>query len=176
MNRLAFGLVALLTVGHALPLRAEDTAMTQTATIVVHLHADADAAFPLFDPVNESKWDPDWKPQLLGGRVEEGLVFLVEQGGSKSTWVVDRYDPPARTIGYVVVTATTLTRILIRITPNDTQSVATVTYTRTALDEHGINDVEHFAAHFPSQAPHWERAINDYLDSHSRATPPRAHL
>ena len=139
--------------------------MTRTVTILVHVDADADTAFPLFDPVNETKWDSSWKPKLLGDHVEEGLVFLVEHGGKKSTWVVDRYDPENRTIGYIAVTASILTRILISVTASDSTSVATVTYTRTALNEDGACEVERFAAHFPSQASHWEEAINSYLDS-----------
>ena len=142
--------------------------MTRSASIVVHVHAPPDVAFPLFDPVNETKWDPEWKPVLLGERVEEGLVFLVDDGGKKSTWLIDRYDPDTRTVAYVVVTPSMLTRIRIQVVPDGPQSVATVAYTRTALDEDGVKMVEHFAVHFPSQAPHWEGAINGYLDSAKR--------
>jgi|GEM_PF-5532463 len=139
--------------------------MTASASIVVRVHAPADVAFPLFDPVNETKWDPDWKPRLLGPRVEEGLVFLVGDGDDKSTWLIDRYEPAARSIGYVAVTASLVTRIHIVVVPDGARSVATVTYARTALDGHGAKAVEHLAAHFGAQGPHWEAAINGYLDA-----------
>jgi len=168
MNRAVAALAMLVAVCHPAAARAEDGALTKTASIVVHVHASADAAFPLFDPVNETKWDPEWKPRLLGDRVDEGLVFVVGDGDGKSTWLIDRYDVSTRSIGYVVVGKSLLTRIAIHVAPAGTQSTATVTYTRTALDDDGRNAVERFAAHFPTQAPHWEGAINGYLASVAR--------
>ena len=141
----------------------KETALTKTATIVLHLNAPADTAFPLFDPVNETKWDPQWKPRLLGDRVEEGLVFLVGDGESRSTWLLDRYDPAHHRIAYVVAGRSTLTRIAIDLHPSQNTSVATVTYTKTALDADAVPAVEHFADHFPSEGPHWESAINAVL-------------
>lgn len=139
-------------------------AMTKSASITVHVHASAAHAFPLFDPVNEMNWDPQWNPELLGSRVEEGLVFLVGDGEEKATWVIDRYDPIAHVIGYVAVTKSMLTRIRIQVVPDGIQSVASVTYTRTALNPESEAAVKHFAAHFPTQAQHWEAAINSYLE------------
>lgn len=163
-NLLALSAAAVFTLPSQ-PILARQVLMTKSATIVVHVHASADAAFPLFDPINEMKWDPDWKPQLLGDRVAEGLVFLVNDNGDKSTWLIDRYDPVTRTIAYVALRGSTLTRIRIDVSPDGDQSLARVAYTRTALDDAGVKAVEHFAAHFPSQGPHWESAINGYLAS-----------
>lgn len=133
--------------------------------MVLDLRATADVAFPAFDPVNETKWDPDWKPRLLAEEVREGLVFLVGDGDSTSTWILDRYEPTSRTIGYLVVAKSIVTRIRIEVIPQGDVSRATVAYTRTALDQRGIEAVERFALHFPSQAPHWEAAINGFLSS-----------
>lgn len=140
--------------------------MTKTATIVLHLNAPANIAFPLFDPVNETKWDPQWKPRLLGDRVAEGLVFLVGEGESRTAWLVDRYDPADHRIAYVVAGRSTLTRIAIQLQDARSASTATVTYTKTALDPEAVASVEHFAAHFPLEAPHWETAINGVLASY----------
>jgi hypothetical protein len=130
---------------------------------VLHLNATPAVAFPLFDPVNESKWDPYWKPHLLGDRVEEGLVFLVGDGPDRMTWMIDRYDPAAHRISYVVAGPSTLTRIAIQLVSEGRGSKATVTYTKTALDAQAIPKVEHFAQHFPLEREHWESAINSIL-------------
>ncbi|HZO92516.1 MAG TPA: hypothetical protein VFB22_02010 [Candidatus Baltobacteraceae bacterium] len=161
-------LMTLALLWRGVPAGAERPPVTKSASITLHLHAGADAAFPLFDPVNETKWDPDWKPRFLGDAIGEGLAFVVADGDRRSTWLIDRYDARARTIAYVVFAPSTLTRIHIDVLPDGDRSIATVTYTRTALDDAGVEAVEHFVAQFPAQAPHWESAINGYLDSTRR--------
>ena len=138
--------------------------MTKSASIVLHLNASPGTAFRLFDPVNESKWSPDWKPRLLGSRVEEGLVFLVGEGEGRTTWLLDRYDPANHRIAYVVAAPSVLTRIVIGLKPHGPGAVATVTYIKTALDEHATASVEHFVEHFPAEQSHWESAINAALE------------
>jgi len=138
--------------------------MTRSASIVLHLNALPSAAFPMFDPVNETKWDPQWKPRLLGARVEEGLAFLVGDGEHRTTWLVDRYDPVNHRIAYVVAAPSVLTRIVIGLNADERGTVATVTYTKTALDEHAAPSVEHFVQHFPAEQTHWESAINAALE------------
>lgn len=140
-------------------------ALTLAATIVLHLNAAPAVAFPFFDPVNETRWDPTWQPQLLGDRVREGLVFLVGDGDARAVWLVDRYDPQTHHVAYVVTAAHVLSRIDITLQPTTTGSVATVAYTKTALDDEGEPIVRHFAGHFPSQRRHWESAINAVLPS-----------
>lgn len=137
--------------------------MTRSVSIVLHLNAPPSAAFPMFDPVNETKWSPDWKPRLLGARVEEGLVFLVGDGEHRTTWLLDRYDPANHRIAYVVCAPSVLTRILIGLKPDGRDTLATVTYVKTALDEHAAASVEHFVEHFPAEQSHWESAINAAL-------------
>jgi hypothetical protein len=56
--------------------------------------------FPLLCPVLEFRWLPHWRCDLLhssSGVAEEDCVFrtMLPQGGAM-TWVVSRYDPPAR--------------------------------------------------------------------------------
>jgi hypothetical protein len=147
------------SAGSALP--------TVRATITLHLHASAERALPMFDPVNESLWAPGWKPTLLGeARVAPGLVFTTEDEPSRATWLLDRYDPVLHSIRYVVFRPTTLTTVDINVIPQDAgSSVATVTYTRTALDSSAVEPVTHFAQHFPMEGPHWEGAINAALDA-----------
>lgn len=163
MKRL-LGLAALLGLSASPAIASENgAAFTRTAVIVLHLNAPPAAAFPLFDPVNESKWDPSWKPHLLGSRVEEGLLFLVGDGADRATWLIDRYDPVGNRIAYVVAGRSALTRIAIEVVPEGPGSKATVTYTKTALDAHAIPNIEHFVQHFPLEREHWESAINAAL-------------
>jgi hypothetical protein len=124
----------------------------------------------MFDPVNEALWAPDWRPALLGeGRVASGLVFTTDDAHGRGTWLLDRYDPERRIIRYVTFRPTTLTTIDIAVEPLDPgSSVATVTYTRTALDSSAIAEVTDFARHFPHEGAHWEAAINAALDAQKR--------
>lgn len=144
--------------------------MTKSVSISLRLNASPEAAFPMFDPVNETKWDPQWKPQLLGSRVEEGLVFLVGEGKQRTTWLLDRYDPIHHHIAYVVAGPSVLTRIVIGLKPANAGTIANVTYIKTALDEDGNASIDHFVKHFPAEQPHWESAINAALARKSPKT------
>lgn len=138
--------------------------MTKSVSFELHLRASPDAAFPLFDPVNEMRWDPQWKPRLIGDTVDEGLVFLVGEGEHRTTWLLDRYDPIGHHIAYVVSARSTLTRILINLRPEAGGCAATITYLKTALDPQALPSIEHFAKHFPLERQHWESAINAVLE------------
>ncbi len=141
-------------------------ALTVQATMILHLAAPPAAAFPLFDPVNETKWDPSWKPQLLGPAVKQGLVFLTHDERGSATWLLDRYDPAAHVIRYVVSAPDLLDEIDIQVRPEGhSRSVASVTYRRTSLSPSGDEQVRYFQRHFPKHAPHWESAINAALAS-----------
>lgn len=137
------------------------------ASIVLHLRATADRAFPMFDPVNEKGWAPGWQPTLFGdARVAAGLVFTTEDEHGRAAWLLDRYDPRTREVRYVVARPATLTTIDITVVPDGpSSSIATVTYTRTALDPSAASAVDDFIRHFALQAPHWESAINAALAS-----------
>ena len=148
------------------PAAAADRSLpTVRATIVLRLNAAADRAFPMFDPVNETRWSPDWHPTLLGdGHVAAGLVFTTIDEHGRTPWLLDRYDARAREIRYVITRPATLTTIDIAVIPDGARaSVATVTYTRTALEAGAVDSVRAFAHDFPSQGPHWESAINAAL-------------
>ncbi|HEV3152223.1 MAG TPA: hypothetical protein VGZ02_00305 [Candidatus Baltobacteraceae bacterium] len=140
-------------------------AVTVQASMVLHLAAPPDTAFPLFDPVNESKWDPSWKPQLLGDRVAQGLVFLTDDERGRAIWLLDRYDPQTYTVRYVVTSPRVLDQIDISLRGDGAvRSIATVTYTRTALDRSVEDDVRALPSHMAKHAVHWESAINAVLN------------
>ena len=139
-------------------------ALTVQSSIVLHLNAPPAVAFPFFDPVNETKWDPYWNPQLLGDRVQEGLVFLTQDDRGRAVWILDRYDTDAYAIRYIVTAQNILDQIDINVAADGAgASIATVKYTRTSLDSSADEQVKRFGAHFGHQAPHWESAINGAL-------------
>ena len=145
---------------------AQTLAAVAVASFTLHLHAASERAFPLFDPVNETKWSPQWHPTLLGDRVEAGLVFLTGEAPHQSVWLLDRYEPSAGRIRYVVTSPAILTTIDIAVAADGPgRSLATVTYRRTATAEDGRGAVEAFAAHGAAHFADWEPAINTVLDA-----------
>ena len=61
--------------------------------------------FPLFDPINEVKWAPDFKPTPvypLPFAVAKDSVFSTLHGGARSTWVINVYDPLGYRIEYLL--------------------------------------------------------------------------
>jgi hypothetical protein len=160
---LLLGAAALLA---ALASAPPATLPAATASITLHLHAGADRAFPMFDPVNEARWSPGWRPAFLGGlRVAAGMVFTTEDHSGRATWLLDRYDLSAHVLRYVVFRPAELSMLDISVQPaGPDASVATVAYTKTALDASAAAGVAAFAHHFPSQGPHWESAINAALE------------
>jgi hypothetical protein len=159
---------ALLILPPGGPARAGgDATPSASAVMTLQLAGPADAAFVMFDPVHESLWSPHWKPQFLGEpNVATGLVFVtVGRAGTQTVWLLDRYDAAARSMRYVNVTAgRTLTQLDITVVPRGpASSEATLRRVETALDPAATDDVRAFAREFPTQAPHWEAAINDAL-------------
>jgi hypothetical protein len=74
-------------------------------TIELHggftLRAPIARVFPLFSPLGERSWVPDWEPELLdpfGASWERGQVFRTDEGGREAVWLVTRLDP----VGYEV--------------------------------------------------------------------------
>ncbi|HZX68502.1 MAG TPA: hypothetical protein VFE70_06435 [Candidatus Elarobacter sp.] len=161
--------VAFAVVGVVGPAGSTSGPPPSHASIVLHLQTPADRSFPMFDPVNEARWVPGWRPALLGeARVAAGLVFTTEDDHGRTAWLLDRYDVRACELRYVVARPTTLTTIDIAVVADGPRaSIATVTYTRTALEPAAAGAVEEFIRHFSLEAPHWESAINAALASGS---------
>jgi hypothetical protein len=137
-------------------------------SIVLRLPAPPALAFPLFGPVREAEWSPQWSPRILHpadkGQVA-GSVFTTTQHDQEVVWVLATYDAAALRVGYITVwpgmCATQLDIALKAIGDNETE--ATVTYRQTALSEAGDEYVKRFASHFPSQRDHWQQAISNRL-------------
>jgi hypothetical protein len=56
-------LLFLLALGFFLTANASSAPQLRaSAAIELHLNASADVVFPLFGPVRESEWAPNWSP------------------------------------------------------------------------------------------------------------------
>jgi hypothetical protein len=141
---------------------------TQSFTIV--LNGTVADVTPLFGPVREAEWAPDWSPRFIQpaqGAQREGVVFTTASGeGKDRIWLLTVYDVGVGRVEYVVTTpAFTAAEIKIRIVPDDDQHCkATITYRRSALAPEGNDKVAKLTAHWAEQQRiHWEMAINEAL-------------
>src|SRR5947207_7248742 len=81
---------------------------TQSFTII--LNGSISEVTPLFGPVREAEWAPDWSPRFfhpVKGAQREGVVFTTSSGdGRDRLWLVTTYDVWNGRVEYVVVTPT----------------------------------------------------------------------
>jgi hypothetical protein len=140
---------------------------TQSFTIV--LNGSAADVTPLFGPVREAEWSPDWSPRFIHpakGAQREGVVFTTTSGhGQDRLWLLTAYDVANGRVEYVVTTAFTANEIKIRVVPDgEKHCKATITYRRSALKPEGNEEVARLDAHWAEeQRIHWEAAINEVL-------------
>ena len=93
---------------------------TQSFTII--LNGSVSEVTPLFGPVREAEWAPDWSPRFIHpvqGVQREGVVFTTSPGdGRDRLWLLTTYDVRNGRVEYVVVTpAFTANEIKIRVVP-----------------------------------------------------------
>ena len=141
---------------------------TQSFTII--LNGSVSEVTPLFGPVREAEWAPDWSPRFIHpvqGVQREGVVFTTSPGdGRDRLWLLTTYDVRNGRVEYVVVTpAFTANEIKIRVIPDrEKHCKATITYRRSALTPEGNEEVVKLNAHWAEeQRIHWETAINETL-------------
>ena len=152
-----------------------DHALVQvTRTMSLDLPAGADAAFPLFGPVRESEWSPDWAPEFVtpvpGAQSPDGAVFTTGAKETPAVWLMTDYDPARRIVRYVNVRPGRLvTQIWIEVSSaSPGSSRADVTYRCTLLGPEGRDSLAHFTGAFPDFKEHWEKAIRAAL-AHGKA-------
>jgi hypothetical protein len=141
---------------------------TQCFTIV--LNGSISDVTPLFGPVREAEWAPDWSPRFVHpahGVQREGVVFTTSPGhGRDRLWLLAKYDARNGRVEYVGVTpAFTANEIKIRVVPDgERHCKATITYRRSALVPDGNEEVAKLDAHWAEeQRIHWATAINEAL-------------
>ena len=165
---MTFAVVTLAALLAAAPQPAPSAASfpSAAAEFRITVHGSADATFPLFDPLHEGVWAPGWDPHFTSSsRVAEGMAFTTGDNGRRSVWYVDRYDLTQRRIRYIIVRGDVVSELDIHVEPVDAvHSEATVHHVQTALTPAAVETVREMAKSFPNQGPHWEAAINGYLD------------
>jgi hypothetical protein len=142
----------------------------RTQSFAIILNGSVSDVTPLFGPVRETEWVPDWAPRFIHpaqGVQREGVVFTTSRGpGSDRLWLLTTYDLRNGRVEYVVVTpAFTANEIKIHVLPDGEQRCkATITYRRSALTPEGNEEVAKLDAHWAEeQRIHWETAINEAL-------------
>lgn len=157
-----------LVVVATVPASAVAARLHAERSFTIALNAPADAATTAFGPIEEQRWSPEWRPEFAypeDPKSVEGAVFTIRRDGRRQVWRVETWDMERHVVRYTAVDPEhTFTRFSIQVLAVDpTHSRATITSERTALSEAGDEEVAHFAAHFASQAPHWEATLNAYL-------------
>src|SRR6266480_1742996 len=142
----------------------------RTQSFTIMLNGSVSDVTPLFGPVREAEWAPDWSPRFIHPRQGvqcEGVVFTTSPGhGRDRLWLLTTYDVGNGRVEYVVVTpAFTANEIKIRVIPEREQHCkATITYRRSALTPEGNEEVAKLDTHWAEeQRSHWETAINEAL-------------
>jgi len=146
-------------------------------TYVQTIHAPADRVFAVIEPVAEVEWAPGFEYQWVYARDgaqaragQEGDVFVTQHHsglGSQGTaiWVISRRDFKERRIQFVrVIPDFQVTQIDVHVTPDGRQSKCEITYTYTALSDHGREQLKHVTReHYQAQMKEWEEQVNRYL-------------
>jgi hypothetical protein len=172
------------TKGPSTPLRsARDDKSTEMSanrvrhSYVQHIKASAERVFAVLEPVEEVKWAPGFEfewvyakngPQAKSG--QEGDVFVTRHHselGSQSTavWVISRRDMQERHVQFVrTIPDFEVTQIDIYVAPDGDASRCEITYTFTALSDHGREHLRTMTKeHFEAQMRDWEEQVEKYL-------------
>lgn len=146
-------------------------------TYVQTIHAPADRVFAVIEPVAEVEWAPGFEYRWVYARDgeqakagQEGDVFVTQHHsglGSQGTavWVMSLRDAQERRVQFVrFIPDYQVTQIDVHVVPDGRQSKCQVTYTYTALSEHGREQLKHITLeHYVAQMKEWEEQVNDYL-------------
>jgi hypothetical protein len=142
----------------------------RTQSFTIGLNGSVANATPLFGPMREAEWAPEWSPRFIHpaqGAQEEGVVFTTtSEHGKDRLWLLTTYEVSEGRVEYVVVApALTTSEIKIRIVPDgERRCRAKITYRRSALTPEGNEEVAKLDVHWAEeQRMHWEKAINEAL-------------
>lgn len=131
------------------------------------LKANIGEVFPMFGPVREKDWAFGWNPEVLYSEsplVEEKMVFRTPGVDGDYIWTMSKFDADLHLVEYMVHTENRLWFITVQCKDAGPQTLATVTYTYTSINQAGIalnqNALEEMFRH---ELKDWEDAINHYL-------------
>src|SRR5437016_12646321 len=126
----------------------------RTQSFTITLNGSVSDVTPLFGPVREAEWAPDWSPRFIHpaqGVQREGVVFTTSPcHGKDRLWLLTTYDVKNGRVEYVVVTpAFTANEIKICVVPDGQQRCrATIMYRRSGLTPEGNEEVAKLGEHW----------------------------
>src|SRR5438093_11037248 len=129
----------------------------RTQSFTIALNGSVADVTPLFGPVREAEWAPDWSPHFIHpaqGVQREGVVFTTTSGhGKDRLWLLMTFDVSNGQVEYVVMTpAFTASGVMVRVVPDVEQHCkATITYRRSALAPRGNEELAKLDAHCAEQ-------------------------
>ena len=144
--------------------------ISQTASIV--LKGKVDEVFPLFNPIEEQKWAPVFKPHFIypsDNLVQEGMSFKTAGHGDEPEylWIITKYNLESHLVQYLVSTANRYWTISVECKEyegDSKQTSAKITYSYFALTEKGVElNIKHLDKIYSNSLIDWEEAINSYL-------------
>lgn len=151
---------------------AAERRISRSATL--SLNGKIDVVFPLFGPVREKEWAFGWNPEIIWSSdplIAEGMIFRT-RGEENYNWVVSKYLPESYTVEYTVSTSQRIWFIKVVCSHDGPRTSATVTYTYTALTNHGARlNREALIKMYASDLKDWELAINYYLKTGQQLLP-----
>ena len=140
-----------------------------------HLNAPPQTVFPLLCPVQEMKWTPGWKPEVvfsISGFAEQDCVFMTPpkrpSESHNSIWIVSNYDPGHfNLIMYKVTPEHTISKLEISLASESEHTTsARISYEITAIGASGDRFLEEFTAQWYGDfMSAWEKALNHYLNT-----------
>jgi hypothetical protein len=142
----------------------------RSESFTIALAGPVKEATPLFGPMRETEWAPDWKPRFLhpaNGAQHAGVVFTTTgANGDERIWLLANYDVDLGQVDYAVFTpGLVVNEIKIRVgADGERHCKATITYRRSALTVAGNAEVARLDSHWAEeQQNEWERSINAVL-------------
>lgn len=144
--------------------------ISQSATM--KLYGTIEEVFPLFGPIREMDWEPGWSPKVIYPKdqlVEEHMIFTSPgrfEGEALYTWMITQYYPEQYMIEYTVSTSDRVWTIRVKCLSQEGNTLATVTYTYTGLNNRG-NDLNEIALKnmYERNLEDWAEALNYYLET-----------
>ena len=145
---------------------SELDALTIARTGSFELDMTPDEALPLFTAPGEKLWISAWDPVVLNGDgYEKGTVFVTDNHGHTTYWLVTDYDTNAKHAQYVRVTPDADTGTVdVSITSNGKGgATVNVVYQLTALSPAGNENLkESFSGpNYAEMMEQWRSMIND---------------
>ena len=145
--------------------------ISNSARIV--LNDSIEKVFPLFSPLEETRWDNSWNPDFLyppKGKFVENLVFKTKSSNQiekEFNWIISYLNTKDYLVIYTVFTENRVWTIKVQcadIEKNKTE--AEITYTFTGLNEKGIEiNRKSLETMYEKKLKDWEIAINYFLET-----------